>query len=131
MPDTPMRHRGVGPSDPRRSVEARAWRKLYYTPRWRALRDKAFARDLGVCRICKTVIIGRYDADHIIPHKGDATLFWNIANIQVLHPDCHAALKQKQEALGYSPEIGADGFPIDGAHPFNRPDRASARTPER
>lgn len=104
----------------RRSPQAAEWRKLYRTKAWQALRLQAFTRDLGICGICKKIIIGRYDADHIQPHKGDGAKFFDPGNVQVLHPDCHASLKQSREKHGYSSEIGPDGWPLDPAHPANR-----------
>lgn len=35
--------------------------------------------------------------DHITPHKGDMTLFWDRANWQPLCKPCHDSVKQKQE----------------------------------
>lgn len=104
----------------RRSPEAAAYRALYRTKAWQSLRVRAFARDMGVCAICKRLIIGRFDADHIQPHKGDRLLFFNLANVQVLHPSCHAATKQQQEVRGFSSQIGEDGWPTDPHHPTNR-----------
>ena len=35
--------------------------------------------------------------DHIIPHRGDKTLFWDHANWQPLCGPCHNGTKQRQE----------------------------------
>lgn len=53
--------------------------------------------------------------DHIVPHKGDQTLFWNEANWQPLCKLCHDSLKQKQE---HGKAVGCDvsGLPIDPEH---------------
>lgn len=36
--------------------------------------------------------------DHITPHKGDMTLFWDRANWQPLCASCHSSVKQRVEA---------------------------------
>lgn len=50
-------------------------------------------------------------ADHIEPHRGDASLFWNPANLQSLCKLCHDSIKQKMERND-KPQIGVDGWPI-------------------
>lgn len=101
-----------------RSTEATAYRRLYKTKRWQLLRYRIFARD-PLCGICRKLVIGRFDVDHKVEHKGDLTLFWDEANLQVLHPECHARAKQSEERIGYSNEVGADGWPTDKRHPAN------------
>jgi 5-methylcytosine-specific restriction enzyme A len=53
--------------------------------------------------------------DHIIPHKGDSTLFWDRDNWQQLCKRCHDSLKQKEEG---GKIVGCDtiGVPISAAH---------------
>ena len=38
--------------------------------------------------------------DHIIPHRGDMTLFWDSANWQPLCKSCHDSDKQMLEKSG-------------------------------
>ena len=57
--------------------------------------------------------------DHIIPHRGDESLFWDQTNWQSLCKQCHDSAKQKEETHGYSSAIGVDGWPIDSEHPAN------------
>ena len=57
-------------------------------------------------------------ADHVVPHRGDAALFWQ-GRLQSLCMSCHSADKQQQEALGYSTTIGNDGWPVDARHYAN------------
>jgi hypothetical protein len=57
---------------------------------------------------------------HKRPHHGDLDLFFDPANLESLcapHHDSHA---QQEERLGYSCEIGADGYYLDPLHPSNR-----------
>jgi 5-methylcytosine-specific restriction protein A len=35
-------------------------------------------------------VVAATEVDHIVPHKGDMTLFWNAANWQGLCKDCHS-----------------------------------------
>jgi 5-methylcytosine-specific restriction protein A len=61
-------------------------------------------------------------ADHITPHKGDATLFWT-GSLQSLCAPHHDAAKQAEERRGYSGECDPDGWPIDPRHPANASQR--------
>jgi len=106
--------------DPR-SAEALEWRKLRKTKHWLQLRDMQLTAH-PYCRFCEargklkraTVV------DHITPHKGDADLFFDPANLQSLCKRCHDSAKQSEERLGYSTAIDEDGYPIDPRHPANR-----------
>lgn len=79
-----------------------AWRRWYQTSRWQRLRREVLTEALFQCAMC-----GRVEAesaklvvDHIVPHRGDAALFWDRANLQCLCAPCHAGPKQAQEAGG-------------------------------
>lgn len=83
------------------------WRKWYSTERWRKLRIKIFERD-GYA--CQWPGCGRVEgntsgliADHRRRHNGDASLFWDEANLQTLCKPCHDGPKQRAEqgAGGY------------------------------
>lgn len=58
-------------------------------------------------------------ADHVEPHRGDPLKFW-YGDLQSLCDECHSSAKQREEAEGFSREIGGDGWPVDPRHPFNR-----------
>jgi 5-methylcytosine-specific restriction protein A len=77
------------------------WRKWYSTARWRALRLRIFARDLFTCQWpgCGhlTADTSQLVADHRRPHRGDASLFWDEANLQTLCKPCHDRHKQRAE----------------------------------
>ncbi|MCB1666611.1 MAG: HNH endonuclease [Pseudomonadales bacterium] len=69
-----------------------------YGYKWQKARERFLAYDPW-CRMCwdegkrtrATVV------DHIIPHRGDQTLFWNQGNWQPLCAKHHGSDKQKQE----------------------------------
>ncbi|MBV2144413.1 HNH endonuclease [Falsochrobactrum sp. TDYN1] len=68
-------------------------RQRGYTAEWDRER-KAFLAVYSSCRRCgapATLV------DHIKPHKGNQTLFWNRANWQPLCTPCHSSAKQSEE----------------------------------
>jgi hypothetical protein len=71
------------------------------------------------CRMCaaKGLAVPAQVADHVIPHRGDPRLFWYGA-LQSLCTSCHDSRKTPSERLGYSTEIGLDGWPVDPNHPI-------------
>ena len=68
--------------------------RLYDSVLWRKFRLAALDRDGYVCQLCGRPTID-YDpdrhavVDHVIPHRGDESLFWDIDNLQTLHKNCH------------------------------------------
>ncbi|MBI1621489.1 HNH endonuclease [Aquamicrobium zhengzhouense] len=75
------------------------WRAWYKTARWQKLRWSVLVRDLFTCQMCSraeadtSLLVG----DHIKPHRGDETLFWDASNIQCLCKRCHDRHKQRDE----------------------------------
>lgn len=71
-----------------------------YTGRWERT-SKAFLRLHPYCRKCRKPL--DLDApraavvDHIKPHRGDQTLFWDKTNWQPLCTPCHSGAKQREE----------------------------------
>ena len=104
-----------------RSAEAAAYRKMYGTAEWQKLRRRRLDEE-PLCRMCaaKGLVNAASVCDHIKPHRGEPALFFDYSNTQSLCPPCHDGTKKHIEAYGFSNEIGADGFPIDEAHPFNQ-----------
>ena len=70
------------------------------------LRWHILNRDLFTCRICGAVHADTrmLEADHIVPHKGDAALFWDKGNLWCVCGDCHRSVCQRIEAQN-------DGYP--------------------
>jgi len=101
---------GRSPSDEKARHSERdqnqPWRAWYYSRRWKALRKAVWVRDLYTCQKTGTLCIARYPAgnspvaDHIIPHRGDPDLFWDINNVQTVSKEYHDSEKQRQERAG-------------------------------
>lgn len=74
-----------------------------YGHKWRKLR-LAFLLRHPLCAFCNTK--GRTTqatvVDHIIPHKGDHRLFWDVSNWQSLCKKCHDSDKKIIEGRGGS-----------------------------
>jgi 5-methylcytosine-specific restriction endonuclease McrA len=91
-----------------------------YDARWRRAR-LIYLANHPLCVMCKQ--LGRITAasvvDHKTPHKGHAVLFWDETNWQSLCASCHDSHKQSQERTGIMRGAGADGTPIDPAHPWH------------
>lgn len=106
-------------------TQSLAWRHLYKGRAWQALRRDTLARDAMACRLCGVLCIGLGQhelapvVDHITPHKGDLSRFYNPANLQTLCKRCHDTRKRAAELRGYDVATDAEGWPIDPAHPAN------------
>jgi 5-methylcytosine-specific restriction endonuclease McrA len=70
-----------------------------YTYAWQKA-SKAFILANPLCAMCERQ--GRVTAtalvDHIEPHRGDMTLFWDKSNWQPLCTTCHSSVKQREES---------------------------------
>lgn len=98
-----------------RSPEAKAWKHLYDTSRWRYRIVPAHLHIEPLCRICmkSNRITEARVIDHIVPHKGKHELFFNTDNLQSLCFSCHNSIKQSEERTGRERSaIGLDGWPI-------------------
>jgi 5-methylcytosine-specific restriction enzyme A len=100
-------------------------RERGYTAAWDRY-SKAFLRAHPLCVACENE--GRLTpsavTDHVIPHKGDAALFWDTANHQALCRQCHNR-KTAAEDGGFgrparSPRSEKSGDPASG--PAGHPD---------
>ena len=93
-----MRNAGV-----QERKESAAWHYLYSTRRWLEMR----ARQLLIepfCRECAKAGERRRatDVDHIVPHRGDKSLFYDKGNLQSLCHSCHSR-KTRRELGGLPP----------------------------
>jgi 5-methylcytosine-specific restriction protein A len=110
-----------------RSPEAAAYRKLYNTAQWRALRKRQL-QDQPLCERCraKGFLVAATVVNHRKPHKGDPALFSDPDNLQSACQPCHDGPIQAEEAtgkassrVGYSNAVDRDGLPTDPRHPWN------------
>jgi len=65
-------------------------------------------------------IVGAVVVDHITPHKGDKSLFWDSSNWQPLCKHCHDSYKQRLEKSGTIIGCDTNGMPIDSHHHWHR-----------
>jgi 5-methylcytosine-specific restriction protein A len=56
------------------------------------------------------------ELDHIIQHKGNEGLFWDINNWQGLCIDHHQRIKSRMERGGKRPGCKPNGMPLDPQH---------------
>lgn len=99
-----------------RSIEHIKSKEFY---KWLGLRKKHLSLH-PYCVFCLRDLKLRVKAevvDHIIPHKGDNTLFLDSKNFQSLCKKCHDVKKQRAEARGYSDEVDSSGRYVDPKHP--------------
>lgn len=92
------------------------WRKLYNSKRWKRRRLDQLQTE-PLCRMHKSQghSVLATVADHVIPHRGNETLFYE-GQLQSLCKTCHDRHKKKQEMTGIV--LGGDvhGNPIDPNH---------------
>lgn len=90
----------------------RAAQVWYGSRLWKAKR-LAQLRSQPLCVFCERD--GRVTpatiADHVVPHKGDESLFW-YGRLQSLCKPCHDSEKARVEAGKDTITYGADGWPI-------------------
>ena len=72
-----------------------------YGYRWQKERER-FLMANPLCRYCEADGVTREATvvDHIIPHRGDQSLFWDRSNWQPLCASCHSSVKQREEGRG-------------------------------
>lgn len=91
-----------------------------YGSRWQRER-RSYLRQYPLCKFCEEA--GRFVpsecVDHVVPHRGDWTLFWDVTNWQALCKPCHDKLKATAErGIGIVPGCDERGIPLDASHPW-------------
>lgn len=106
--------------DARRRKE-KPWRRWYNTPRWRVMRDVQLGKTPW-CEPCKAEGRSRpaTTVNHLVRHNGDPALFWD-GKLESVCENCHNQGIQRAELEGFRRSVDDDGWPLDPAHPFNRP----------
>ena len=103
----------IGPADStersldRYRAQATPWRAWYGLKRWADLRRRIFLRDLFTCRRCGLLEgdTSKLVANHRRPHRGDAVLFWDEANVETVCTPCHDGPIQAEERRA---QVGCD-----------------------
>ena len=92
-----------------------------YGARWQRT-SAGYLRSHPLCKLCADVGLttAATVVDHIVPHRGDMTLFWNPTNWQPCCTPCHNSVKKRQEQSGVVAGCGVDGMPLDPNHLWNR-----------
>lgn len=103
-----------------RSPEALEWRKLYQLRAWRIGRLQ-FLEQNPLCERCTKEghVTAATIVNHRKPHKGSLALFLDWANWEAICAPHHDIDVQSEERLGYSKQIGIDGWPTDPRHAAN------------
>ncbi len=72
--------------------KSKAYHNLYETYRWKTF-SKDFLKSHPFCYICgaKSQVV-----DHIVPHRGDLSLFYDVNNVQTLCASCHSRKTLKE-----------------------------------
>lgn len=75
----------------------------YNTAEWKRMRERVLERDGNVCQQTGVALIGKYPApnsavvDHIEPHRGDRSRFFDERNLQAVSKAYHDGEKQRLE----------------------------------
>lgn len=69
-----------------------------YTYAWQKARER-FLSENPLCKYCEKQgqVTAAYIVDHIVPHEGDETRFWDESNWQPLCKPCHDTVKAQEE----------------------------------
>lgn len=94
----------------KRELEPASDRRLCRKPRgnttqrgygWRWQRARAaHLRKEPLCKVCLPQVVAARAVDHIVPHRGDMTLFWDRNNWQSLCVSCHNAKTARERGGG-------------------------------
>lgn len=83
--------------------ESQAWHRMYGLDIWQRLRAEQLLRE-SWCRECAQVghRVRATVVDHIVPHRGNMTLFTDPANLQSLCKRCHdrKTMRERSERRG-------------------------------
>lgn len=91
-----------------------SWHSLYDTALWKRIRYNQLEA-MPLCSYCldQGHTVAANIVDHIKPHKGDISIFYDLANLQSLCKKCHDSHKQRLEKSGIVKGSGINGDPID------------------
>ena len=80
-----------------------------YGSKWRAARAR-FLFEHPLCTTClkEGRVTEATDVDHVIPHRGDPTLFWDETNWQALCHECHSRKTAREDGAFGNPRVIKD-----------------------
>jgi len=93
--------------------------KWYKSKQWQQLRSAQLTKQpYCQCPHHKGKTMPANVVDHITPHRGNKSLFFNVRNLQSMLKRCHDKYKQSQEKGGSGFMQGCDeqGNPLSAAH---------------
>lgn len=69
-----------------------------YGYKWQKIRARFLALH-PICQECERlgIVKAATDVDHIVPHRGDMNLFYDIENLQALCHECHSRKTAKED----------------------------------
>jgi|TARA_Y100001956_G_scaffold56123_1_gene55137 5-methylcytosine-specific restriction endonuclease McrA len=106
----------------RARYRSQPWRAWYSFKIWTDVLRPNQLRKTPWCEPCKAR--GRVKmasaVNHRTPHKGRWSLFADPENLESTCENCHNSMIQKSEGRGFRVTPGADGWPADPDHPFNK-----------
>lgn len=105
----------------RRSPEAVQFRKLYHTARWRNIRKRQL-QAFPLCERClkKGYVVAATVCHHVDPKTKLSSATFYVGPFSSSCAPCHDQTEQQVERIGYSTEVGEDGWPTDENHPSLR-----------
>jgi hypothetical protein len=104
-----------------RSPEAEAYRRMYWTAEWRALKKAQLLAEPWCRRVIHgQVLVPATVANHKQPHRGCRKLFFDPLNLESVCKPCHDGPIQSEERRGFSKAVDASGWPTDPRHRANR-----------
>lgn len=88
-----------------------------YGYRWQKARA-GYLSAHPLCRFCheKGRVTPATVVDHIRPHRGDMSIFWDSSNWQALCAPCHDTTKAQLERSGTIKGCDVEGRPLDPTH---------------
>ena len=103
-----------------RSDKAKSYRHLYNTARW--LRTRTYQlKQHPLCQRClrKGHVTQATVCHHLDPRQKDNPATFYLGPFESRCTECHNSLDQQEEKLGFTTEIGSDGWPSHPGHPAN------------
>lgn len=95
--------------------------RYYDTKAWKKLRLRQLNKE-PLCCMCKAIgyITPAEVVDHIEPHRGKHSKFYDESNLQSLCKQCHDRHKQRQEKRGVLVGNDLNGIPLDPSHHWKK-----------